>query len=42
VRNAYQMLVGKTDVKRQLARPSYRCEVNIKVYFKETECEDVA
>lgn len=41
VSNAYHVLVGKTNMKRQLANPSYKCEADVKVYFKETECEEV-
>jgi len=35
VRNAFKMLVGKQEEKRQLARPSLRLESNIKMSLKE-------
>jgi len=34
-RNAYMVLFGKPEGKRQIERPSYRWEDNIKAYLKE-------
>jgi len=34
-RNAYMVLVRKPEGKRQIERPSYRWEDNIKAYLKE-------
>jgi hypothetical protein len=35
------MLVGKSEEKRSVGRPSYRWEDNINTDVKEIECEDV-
>jgi hypothetical protein len=34
-RNAYRLLIGKLEEKRQLERPSHRWEDSIKMYFRE-------
>jgi hypothetical protein len=39
--NAYKILVGKGDNRRPLGRPRRRWEDNIKIDFKEIECDDV-
>jgi hypothetical protein len=36
MRNVYRSLVGKTEWKRSLVRPSHRCEDNTKMGLKET------
>jgi hypothetical protein len=40
-RASYKVLVGESDVKRPLLRPSHRLEDNIKKYIKETGWDDV-
>jgi hypothetical protein len=37
-RGVYRVLVGKTEGKRLLGRPSHRWEDNIKVYLQEVGC----
>jgi hypothetical protein len=39
--NTYKILIGKTDEKRPLRRPRYRCEDNIKMDLKEIGREGV-
>jgi hypothetical protein len=41
MRNAYKMLVGKSEGKRSLGRPRRKRENNIKMDLKEIECEGV-
>jgi hypothetical protein len=36
-RNAYRVLVGKTEGKRPLGRWRHKWEDNIKIYFREIE-----
>ena len=38
-RNAYRVLVGKTEGKRPLGRPRRRWEVNIKMDLREVGCD---
>jgi hypothetical protein len=35
-RNAYRILVGKSEGKRPLGRPKRRCEDNVKMNLRET------
>jgi hypothetical protein len=37
LRNAYRILVGKLEGKRELERPRLRCEGNIGADLRETE-----
>jgi len=39
--NAYRMLVGISEGKKQLGKPRYRSEDNIKMDLKEIGCECV-
>jgi hypothetical protein len=41
MRNAYKILVEKTEWKRQLGRIGRQLEENIKLYLKEVGCEDM-
>jgi hypothetical protein len=41
IRNAYNILVRKSEGKRPLGRPRCRREDNIKMYLRETGLEDV-
>jgi hypothetical protein len=41
MRNAYKMLVGKSEGKRPLGRNKRRLEDNIKTDLKEAGCDDV-
>jgi hypothetical protein len=41
VLNAYSILVGKHEGKRQLRRPRHRWEDNIRTYLSETGWENV-
>jgi hypothetical protein len=41
MRNAHKILFNKLDGKRPVRRPRHRWEDNIKMYLKETRCEDV-
>jgi hypothetical protein len=41
MRNAYKILVGKSEVRRPLKRPRCRWEGNIKMDLREIELEDV-
>ena len=38
-RNAYKVLVGKSECKRHLERPRYKWEDNIKVDLREVDCD---
>ena len=38
-RNAYKVLVGKSESKRPLGRPRLRCEDNIKMDLREVGCD---
>jgi hypothetical protein len=40
-RDAYRVLVGKSEGKRPLERPKHRCEDNIKVDLQEVGCGDM-
>jgi hypothetical protein len=40
-RNAYRILVGKPEGKRQLGRPRRRSVDNIKIDLREIECDDI-
>jgi hypothetical protein len=41
MRNAYKILVEKSERKRRLGWPGCRWEDNIKMYLQEIGCEDV-
>jgi hypothetical protein len=41
MRNAYNIFVGKPKGKRPLERPRSKWEDNIRMDFREIECEDV-
>jgi hypothetical protein len=41
IRNAYNILVGKSEGKRLLGRPRHRWEDNIRMYLREIGWEDV-
>jgi hypothetical protein len=41
MRNAYQILIGRPEVKRPLGRPRRRWEDNVRMDLKETGFEDV-
>jgi hypothetical protein len=38
MKNAYEILVGKSEVKRELERSRHRWKDNIKMGFKAVEC----
>ena len=38
-RNAYRVLVGKPESKRSVGRPRHRWEDNIKMDFREVDCD---
>ena len=40
-RGVYRVLVGKPERKRQLGRPRYRWEANIKMDLQEVGCGDM-
>jgi hypothetical protein len=41
MKNAYKILVEKSDGKRPLERPKHRWKYNIKVYLESVECKAV-
>jgi hypothetical protein len=41
MRNAYKILVGKSERKRLIGRPRHRCDDNIRMDLREIGWEDV-